>query len=278
MFDHIASLVGLLPFSWSSYQFMQHALIGIILLAPLFSLPGCIVIDSRMAFFSDAIGHATLTGIAIGVLFGLENPFWVMISLSVVLALILSILRAYGTATTDTLIGIIMAGATAFGIVILSRGGGFNKFSRFLIGDILSLTGTDLNWIFIGLLSLVVVWIFFANRLFLLGFNRSLAFSRGHTIWLEETLFSVTIAVIVTAAVQWIGVLVINSFLILPAASARNISRSIRSYSLFAIAVALCAGISGIIISFYAGTAAGATIILVQLAIYCITLIVKSVR
>ena len=276
MIENIVSLIGYLPFEWCSYGFMQNALVGIILLAPLFALPGCIVVDSQMAFFSDAIGHATLTGIAIGILVGLGNPFWVMIGFSVLISIALSILRKYATAATDTLIGIIMSGATAFGIVVLSRGGGFAKYSSFLIGDILNLTSSDLGWIFLGLVLLLCVWYLFANRLFLLGFNRSIAFSRGQNVWVEETLFAVCIAMLVTSAVQWIGVLVINSFLILPAASARNIAASIRSYTLIAVIVALVAGVCGIILSYYLATAAGATIILVQLAIYVITLTLKS--
>jgi zinc transport system permease protein len=257
---------------------MQNAIIGILLLAPLFALPGCVVVDSHMAYFSDAIGHAALTGVAIGVIMGITSPFWVMILFAAFLAFVLSILRKYGTAATDTLIGIIMSGATAFGIVILSRGGGFTKFSRYLIGDILSLTNQDLLLILGGLLLFLILWSFFSNRLFLIGFNRPIAASRGHNIWLQETLFSIFIAIIVTASVQWIGVLVINSFLILPAAAARNISVSLRSYSLISVAIALFSGLCGIILSYYSATAAGATIVLVLLSIYIVTLITRQLR
>ncbi|HEX2957348.1 MAG TPA: metal ABC transporter permease [Chitinispirillaceae bacterium] len=276
--EFLHDILGMLPFEFCSFNFMQNALIGILFLAPLFALPGCVVVDSHMAYFSDAIGHAALTGVAIGVIAGTGNPFWIMILFAAFLALMLSILRKYGTAATDTLIGIIMSGATAFGIVILSRGGGFTKFSRYLIGDILSLTNQDLLMIFGGLLLFLILWSLFSNRLFLIGFNRPIASSRGQNVWLQETLFSVFIAVIVTASVQWIGVLVINSFLILPAAAARNIAKSLRSYSLTAVAIALFSGISGLIISYYTSTASGATIVLVLLAIYIITMIVRQIQ
>jgi zinc transport system permease protein len=276
--EYIHHLIGMLPFEFCTYTFMQNALIGILLLTPLFALPGCVVIDSHMAYFSDAIGHAALTGVAIGVIAGATNPFWVMILFAAFLAFVLSILRKYGTAATDTLIGIIMSGATAFGIVILSRGGGFTKFSRYLIGDILSLTNQDLLLILGGLLLFLILWSLFSNRLFLIGFNRPIAASRGHNIWLQETLFSIFIAVIVTASVQWIGVLVINSFLILPAAAARNIAVSLRSYSLISVTIALFSGLCGIILSYYTSTAAGATIVLVLLSIYIITLIIRQLR
>lgn len=276
--DFLHDLIRLVPFEFLQYDFMQNSLIGIVLLAPLFALPGCIVVDSHMAYFSDAMGHAALTGVAIGVIAGTGNPFWIMILFAAFLALVLSILKQYGTAATDTLTGIIVSGATAFGIVILSRGGGFSKFSRYLIGDILSLTDKDLIWIAAGLLLFLIAWYFFANKLFLLGFNRSIAASRGYNIWFEETLFSIFVAVIVTAAVQWIGILVINSFLILPAAASRNIASSIRSYSLSSALIALVSGVCGIIISYYTVTAAGAAIVLVLLAIYTITLVIRQIR
>lgn len=276
--EYIHHLIAMLPFEFFTYTFMQNALIGILLLAPLFALPGCVVVDSHMAYFSDAIGHAALTGVAIGVIAGVVNPFWIMILFAAFLALVLSILRKYGTAATDTLIGIIMSGATAFGIVILSRGGGFTKFSRYLIGDILSLTNQDLLLIFLGLLLFLILWSLFSNRLFLIGFNRPIAASRGQNIWVQETLFSIFIAVIVTASVQWIGVLVINSFLILPAAAARNIARSLRSYSLISVVIALFSGLCGIMLSYYTSTAAGASIVLVLLSIYVITLITRLFR
>lgn len=276
--EHIHHLIGMLPFEFCTYTFMQNALIGILLLAPLFALPGCVVVDSHMAYFSDAIGHAALTGVAIGVIAGMTSPFWIMILFAAFLALVLSILRKYGTAATDTLIGIIMSGATAFGIVILSRGGGFSKFSRYLIGDILSLTNQDLLLILGGLVLFLFLWSVFSNRLFLIGFNRPIAASRGHNIWLQETLFSIFIAVIVTASVQWIGVLVINSFLILPAAAARNIAVSLRSYSLISVGIALFSGLCGIILSYYTSTAAGATIVLVLLSIYIVTLVARQLR
>jgi len=273
MIESLGSLIGLLPFDWVEYAFMQRAFIGVILLAPLFALPGCLVIKNGMSFFSDAVGHAALTGIAIGVLLGWSSPFWSMILFAALLALFLSLLRRFGTAGTDTLIGIIMAGAVSLGIVILSRNGGFTRYSRYLIGDILGLTSTDLALIAAGLLLLVIFFIFFANRLFLTAFNRSIAHSRGHPVWLEETLFSVVVAVTVTAAVQWIGILVINAFLILPAATARNLARSIRGYTFLATLFALASGLVGLVLSYYLDTATGATMVLVCLCFYGLTLL-----
>lgn len=275
MVDFFLSLVAYLPFEWSQYSFMQRALLAVLILGPLFAIPGCLVINNQMAFFSDAIGHSALTGIALGVVLGLHDPFWAMLIFAALLAFGLSLLRRFGSGSTDTFIGVIMSGAIALGIVLLSRNGGFNRYSRFLIGDVLSVNSSDLLVMGSGLVLLIILWIFYANRFFLISFNRSLAMSRGYNVWLRETLLSVLVAVTVTASVQWIGVLVINAFLILPAAAARNVSHSVRSYTLYSVSFALIAGVSGLLFSYYNSTATGATIVLVSIIIFGATLLHK---
>jgi zinc transport system permease protein len=278
MVEALCSLIALVPAEWAHYGFMQRALLGIVILAPMFALPGCLVINSQMSFFSDAVGHAALTGIAIGALCGLADPFWAMIIFAAALAVGLSLLRRVSAASTDTLIGIVMAGAVALGIVILSRGGGFARYSRYLIGDILSITAADIAGIAAGAVVLLVLWALCANRLYLSAFNQSIAHSRGHAVWLEETAFSVAIAVLVTSAVPWIGILVINSFLILPAAAARNVAWSLRSYSFVAVAIAVLSGVTGLLLSYYLATATGATMVLVSLGLYVVTLVARIWR
>ena len=118
-------LIGLLPFEWAHYVFMKNALLAILLISPLFALLGCMVIHNQMAFFSEALGHAALTGIAIGVLLGVADPLWSMTAFAILLALAVSALRRYSAASTDTIIGLVMSFTVALGVVLLSRGGGF---------------------------------------------------------------------------------------------------------------------------------------------------------
>ena len=126
-----SSLVGMLPFHWAEFGFMQMALLAVLVVAPLFAFLGCMVVNNQMAFFSDAIGHSALTGIAIGVILGVVNPVWSMTLFSLCLAVGITLLRKYGTASADTIIGIVMSFTVATGIVILSRGGGFSRYSRY---------------------------------------------------------------------------------------------------------------------------------------------------
>lgn len=270
-------LTGSLPFEWLSFAFMKQALLAVILVSYLFGLLGSQVINQQMAFFSDAIGHAALTGIAIGAIMGLADPTWAMVAFSGLLALAISWLRRFSLTSADTVIGLFMAFAVALGIVILSRGGGFAKYSGYLIGDILSITPAEIRNLLVLILAVTVLWILYFNQLMLISLNPSLAKSRGIKVWLIEAMFSLVVAVVVTVSIKWVGLLVINSMLILPAAAARNISGNTRQYVWWSIAISLAAGIAGLISSYYLSTATGATIVLISMGIFVITLGLKKV-
>ena len=121
------------------------------------------------------------------------------------------------------------------------------------------------------LLAVLIFWYFFSNRLTLTSINPHLASSRGIPIHLTQTAFTVAVAVIVTLAISWVGLLILNSLLVLPAASARNVSRNLRQYHLFSILFALFAGLSGLVISYYWGSSSGAAISLVLALIFAVT-------
>ena len=269
------TLIGQMPFEWAQYAFMHNALLAVILVSPLFALLGCMVINNQMAFFSEAIGHAALTGIAIGVLAGLGNPLWSMIVVAVLLAFAITLLRHRSAASADTIIGLVMSFAVALGVVLLSRGGGFAKYSRYLIGDILTITPAEIAGVAALLAVIVGVWLVFFNRISLTFLNRSLAKSRGINVWLVEGLFAAAVALVVTVSIPWIGLLVINSLLILPAAAARNMARNTAQYHAFALAISFASGILGLIGSYYWNTASGATIVLFAMAFFVISLVLR---
>ncbi len=265
----------LFPFTWAQHMFMKNALMAVLLVGPMFAIIGTMIVNNKMAFFSDTIGHSALTGIAIGVILGLGDPLWIMVIFSVVLALIITSLKFFTTASTDTIIGSVSATMVALGIVILSRGGGFAKYSRFLIGDILSITPEELLILAIAFGGVIILWGFMFNKFLLVSVNLSLARSRGIPVHLIEILFCVATAVIITISIQWVGILIINSFLILPAAAARNITRNIRQYHVVAVLITVASGITGLLMSYYLNTASGATIVLIAALFYLLTFIWK---
>lgn len=271
MMEFWQSLAGALPFDWARFVFMQNALLAVLLISPLFALLGCMVVQNQMSFFSEAVGHAALTGIAVGVMLGLGEPLWAMLGVAVLLGLAVSAMRRWSAASTDTVIGLTMAFTVALGVALLSRGGNFAKYTRFLVGDVLTITPGEIARLAVTLGAVVALWVAGFNRLFLVSLNRSIARSRGMPVWLVETLFAVVVALAVTVSIQWVGLLVINSLLILPAATARNLARDVPRYVALAVVLSLFSGVAGLVISFYAGTATGATMVLVAMGCFVLS-------
>jgi zinc transport system permease protein len=269
-------LIGLLPFEWARYVFMQNALLAVLLVSLLFGMLGSMVINRQMAFFSDAVGHAALTGIAIGAVLGLGDPLWSMIGFALLLTLGITFLRRRSNVPADTVIGLLMSFAVALGVVILSRRGGFARYTQYLIGDVLSITPAGIAGLLLLLIVALLFWLLFYNRMLLLSMNSSLARSRKIPVFLLETAFSMLVALVVTVSIQWVGLLVINSLLILPAAASRNVSDNVSRYLLLSAAISLIAGVAGLIASYYWSTATGATIVIFAMAIYMTTLGVKK--
>lgn len=268
-----------LPVEMLQWDFMKNALLAVLLMAPLFGLTSTMIVTGRMSFFSDALGHSAFTGIAIGCICGISSPTWVAILFSVGFSLLFSYVRSRSNQTADTLIGVFSSTAVALGIFIATIGGGsFTKYNKYLIGDILSVTPGEIGMLAIVLAAVVLFWIFLGNRLTLTAIHPQLASSRGINISLTQTLFTTAIAVIVTLAISWVGLLILNSLLVLPAASARNVSRNLKQYHAFSVLFALVSGIGGLTVSYYLGSSSGAAISLFLAMIFAISFCFRKVR
>jgi zinc transport system permease protein len=270
-------LIGALPWDWAQFEFMKNALLCVLLAMPLFALLGCLVVSNHMAFFSDAIGHSALTGIAIGAVLGLTDPTWATLAFAAALSLGVVVLRRWSASSTDTIVGLVMALAVAFGIVILSRGGGFNRYSRYLVGDVLTVTPAEIGRLAVLLVVVVLFYSSFFNRILLTTLNHALARSRGVPVWVVEAVFALLVGLTVTLCIPWVGLLVINSLLVLPAAASRNLAVGTASYVWGAIAVNLTAGVGGLLGSFYWNTAAGATMVLFAFGLFFVTALLAPV-
>ena len=266
----------LLPFAWMEYTFMKNALLAILLMTPLFGLLSTMVVSSRMAFFSDSLGHGAFTGIAIGALVGAFAPLTSLIIFSVLFALLITWIKHRTAASADTVIGVFSSTAIAVGLMIMSHGGGFSKFSPLLIGDILSITPVDLGGLLAVDTLVLLGWVLLFNRLLLLSVNPSLARSRGVSVIAVESMFAALLAVVVAVSIQWVGILIINALLVLPGAAARNLARSVKEYHLFAVMIALFSGMIGLFSAYYLGIAAGAAIVGSAAVIFFLSLVVRA--
>lgn len=259
------------PFSWANYDFMKNALLAILLITPLFAVLGTMVVSNRMVFFAEVLGHSALTGVAIGVLLGFYDPTFPMIALAVALAVCVNLLKNSTRASADTVLGVFFAFIIALGIVILSRAGGFTKYTSYLIGDILAVSPKQIAWFLLIGIIVLLYWYAAGNAMMLTSVNTSLARSRGVNTFFIETSFTILLALVVIISIRLVGILIINSLLVLPAAASRNFAKNMRSYTIWAIIISVVSGITGLIVSYYWGTACGATIVLFAAACYGIS-------
>ena len=267
-----------LPFDFLKYDFIKNALLAVILVTPVFGLLGTMIVNNKMAFFSDALGHSALTGIGIGVVIGVAQPVWIMVLFSIFFAIGIVIFRYKSKAAMDTTIGVFSSTAVALGIVLLSSNGGFNKYSAFLIGDLLSITEQEIYMLIVLLALVLLVWGLIFNKLVVSSTSSIIASSRKINSTMMECIFTVVIAIAVALSIKWVGLLIINSLLVLPAAAARSIAKNIRQYSWLSVLISLICGLLGLFTAFFINTSVGATIVLYCAFVYFSLLIVNNIK
>ena len=277
--ETIYSVLGsILPLEAYQYNFMKNAFLAILLLTPLLGLLGTMAVNHQMAFFSDALGHSALTGIGLGIILGLRNDLVAMLVFGIIWAILICVIKQSGSASADTVISVFSSTSVAAGLLILARGGKFAKYSALLIGDILAVTPGDLLWLLLALVGTLVLWALLYNALLLTSVDGFLARSRGIRTRLVECAFVVMVAVAVMLSIRWVGVMLINALLILPAAAGRNIARSSRQHAVWSVIIALCSGLVGLTLSYYLDFSAGASIVLVSALCYAVSLAVRPLR
>lgn len=266
----------ILPFNFIQYDFMKNAILAILIVTPLFAILGTMIVNNKMSFFSDALGHSAMTGIAIGVLIGITNYSISMILFAIVFAVLLNYLKDKSKVSVDTLIGVFSASSIAIGLAIMSKHGGINKYTSYLIGDILSINVNEILILVIIAVIIIVIWIILFNKLLAVSTNKALAKTKGMSPILIQNIFAILIAIIVMVSIKWVGILLINALIVLPAAASRNVSGNMRSYTINAILISLFSGILGLVFSYMLGIATGPAIVIISAILYGITFIYRK--
>ncbi len=140
-----------------------------------------------------------------------------------------------------------------------------------MVGDILSITGREIGFLAVIFVLTVLFYAFCFNGLHAAGIHRTLAASRHIPVRLLENLFAVFVAVIVTLSIKWVGILIINALLILPAAAGQNLAENMREYHFFAVLFSVFSGVTGLFVSYYTNVAAGPTIVIFAGILYFAT-------
>lgn len=262
----LLDLVALfLPFEFMSTRFMQQAFVGLMLLAPMCAAMGIQVVNFRMAFFSDAISHSAFTGVALGLIFGLDARL-TMILFAILVGLVIVSIGRRTTLSTDTLIGVLFSAVVAFGIAVVSRDRSVARdLQRFLYGDILTIGQQEIFWLLVLFAALMVFQALSYNRLLYTGLNPLLASVHGIRVKLYQYLYAALLSLVVIFSVWAVGVLLVTAMLVVPTATARNLARSAGGMFWWSLAVAWSSALAGLAISAqpWARTATGATVVLV---------------
>ncbi len=268
-----------LPIEMLRWDFMKNALLAVLVMAPLFGIMSTTIVTGKMSFFSDALGHSAFTGIAIGSICGLAAPTWAAVLFSIVFSLLFSLVRSRSNQAADTIIGVFSSASVALGIFAATLGGSsFTKYNTWLIGDILSVTPSQIGILLLVLALVLLFWFFQSNRLTLTLVHPQLAASRGIPVGLSQAVFNTAVAVVVTLVISSVGLMILNSLLVLPAASARNMAKNLRQYHGISILFALAAGVGGLVVSYYLGCSAGAAISLILAMIFVFSFCLRRRR
>jgi len=261
LFDAVAKAV---PLEVMQYRYMQQAFVGLLLLAPMCAAMGVQVVNFRMSFYSEAIGHSAFAGVAIGLLAAWDVRLS-MIGLAVVIGLLITGVGKRTSLSIDTVIGVFFATVVAFGLVVISRNRHLApNMQMFLFGDILTIGPVEILWEAALFAVLMAFQGFGYNRLLYVGVNPVLATAHRVRTRAYQYVFAGLLALVVMFSVWVVGVFLVTAMLIVPAAAARNFARSAGGMFWWALLVSVTSSVGGLLLSAqpWANAATGATIIL----------------
>lgn len=270
-------LIALLPFESLQAGFMQRAVLEILLLTPLCALCGSLVVQYRMVFFSDAVAHSAFTGVALGLVLGVD-PWLAVIVFGLGTGMAAIQLRRRGEMAMDTTLGVLFSAAVALGLAIISTRKGLAKtLPGFLYGDILSISDRDVLLTAVLLIGTIAFLLRFYNHLVYTSLHEHLARISGiRTSWLE-TAFAALLALVVAFSIRAVGILLVTALLVIPSATARNFAGNLRHQVWFAILIALVSGLTGLAASLTWDMATGAAMILCASGCFMVSLLARPI-
>ncbi len=268
-------------------DFLWRALLAGLGVALISGPLGCFIVWRRMAYFGDTLAHSALLGIALGFLLNLKSNIFSSLTLNtllmlttlgvcVAIALLLAILQSQKRLATDTLLGILAHSGLSLGLVALAflQGEGLRiDLYGYLFGDLLAVTLTDLYWIYGGgtLVLLGLVWIW--QSLLSITVHEELAAVEGVPVAYVRLLFMLMVALVIAVAMKIVGILLITSMLIIPAATARSFSRTPEQMAIFASLIGGMAVALGLYMSWEWDTPSGPSVVVAATCLFIVTFV-----
>ena len=277
-----SAYAGTLPLAFQ-YGFVINALMCALLIGPILGGIGTMVVTKRMAFFSQAVGNAAMTGVAIGVLVGesYTEPYISMFAFCILFGLLLNYTRNRTQLSSDTLIGVFLSISLAVGaslLLFVSARVNTHILEAVLFGSVLTVSDTDMNVLLVVSALVLGAGVPLFNRMLLASMNPSLARARGIGVDLLEYIFVLMITVLTVACLKIVGAVLVEALLLIPAAAARNISNSMRGFVFWSVLISTISCISGVILpmQFDLPLPSGGAIIMVASIFFVITTIIRT--
>ncbi len=257
------------------HSFAQNAFIAGLIVSLLCSSYGVFVVQRRMSFLGDGLAHVAFGGVALGLLLQFE-PFWVSIPFTIIVAIALTYLKENSSLEVDTAIGIFFAVSVALGILFISINKRYvsDAFS-YLFGSILLVSKNDLLYSFVFLLITLVIFLFWWERWTYSTFDYELAKVDKINVEFDNYLLSVLIAITIVISIKLVGILLVASYLVVPAATAKLISKTFSQMTIFSLIFGVISSEVGIFLSIIFDLPTGAFIVLFQASFFCLILILK---
>ncbi len=261
-----------------SYAFIQRSLAAGIILAVVAALLGVFVVLRRMSFFSDAIAHASLAGVAVGLILSL-HPTLGAVAVSVLIALLMGSIVQRRVLSSDTAIGVLFSSSIALAVFLISLMPNVRvDLSSLLFGDILAVSLTDIGLAFALLVATVLFLSVASKPLLILVFNRDLVEVEQKHIQRIDYLFLTLLAITIAMSLKIAGAILVSALIIVPAATAQNIARNVRQMFVFAVILAVISVVVGMFFSFLFDSPSGSTMVLVSTILFIVSLFFKGSR
>lgn len=258
------------------YDFMQRAFVAGLFIALLASVSGVFVVLKRYSMISETLAHSALVGVAVGLVAGL-NPLWVAVVMSIVSAWLIEYLRSSFSLYSDAILAIMLSGALAIAVIIVSLGGAFNNsLFSYLFGSILSVTNDDVITILIfGSIALVIL-LMFSKELYFIAYDEEVAKTSGIRVKALNFLLVTVVAIIIALSIRIIGSLLIGALMVIPTVAALQYRVGFVKTTFLSILFALISVACGMTLSFYFSLPSGATIVVCILSIFIFSLVLNK--
>lgn len=257
-------------------DFILYAIVAGIGIAVITGVMGCFVVWKRMAYFGDSLAHSAMLGVALGISLGFGVNFGV-IAVCTGFSLVLFAMERRGTLASDTLLGIFSHGALSTGMVLISLLDLRVDLHAFLFGDILTVTRDDIQFIFAGGAIILTLMLVNWEKLILMTVSVDLARAEGVRTTLLHLLFLLLMTLVVAVSVRIVGVLLITSMLIIPAAAARQLSPSPEIMAILASLIGMVAVLSGLFSSLYVDIPTGPAMVVSLMLIFIASSLVSGI-